>query len=222
MKKIFIITFGILFHVLTTNAQVGINTTEPKASLDIQAQNLDGTTAEGLIVPRLTLAQLKGKDPKYGADQTGALVYVTNVTGGTTTKTARVTDIGYYSFNGTIWIGMTPDQSLRFFYMPSIVLPLSTTDPAHQNGIFTIDLHAEHAKQFGLTDNTSSKASADIADARITPLPTSSFHYLVTYYDNTVFTDVKVATDGKLKYKLINDGANISDKTFMNIIFKLK
>lgn len=37
MKKIFIITFGILFHVLTTNAQVGINTTEPKALPELTA-----------------------------------------------------------------------------------------------------------------------------------------------------------------------------------------
>ena len=85
-------------------AQVTIGSGDlPAATLDVVATKTDGTTAEGIIAPRLTLAQLKAADAQYLAAQTGTVVYVTDATGGTTAKTVNVTAVGYYYFDGSVW-----------------------------------------------------------------------------------------------------------------------
>jgi hypothetical protein len=221
MKRVlFSIILG-FSSIILLQAQIGINTTDPKASLDVQATTFDGTTAEGLIVPRLTLAQLILKDPKYGVEQTGTLIYVTNTTGTTTAKTKKVIVPGYYCFDGTIWQNMSLDQSLRFFYMPSIVLPTDTSDPAYDPATqtFRIDLYTEYTNQFGLS-NTGSSIKSPGATGVVT-LPNNAFEYLITYYDNTVFKNMSVSSVGVLTYKL-PDEIKVTDKTFMNIVFKLK
>jgi hypothetical protein len=65
MKKS-IITLGIIALIsgASLNAQVGINTETPKATLDVVAGKTDGSTAEGMLVPRMTLAQLNAAQAK--------------------------------------------------------------------------------------------------------------------------------------------------------------
>lgn len=58
-----------------TFAQVGINTGDPKASLDVTGFPTVGSKLDGIIAPRLTGLQLRNKT--YTAAQTGAIVYVT-------------------------------------------------------------------------------------------------------------------------------------------------
>ena len=99
------------------NAQVTVGAnTAPNATLDVVATHTDGTTPEGVIAPRLTLAQLKAADGVYSAAQNGAIVFVTDVTGGTSTKTANITAAGYYYYDATnaVWKGMggTMDNKL--------------------------------------------------------------------------------------------------------------
>ena len=99
-----ILSIGVL--LLTggiTYAQVGINTEDPKATLDVMPTNTGATTAEGFIAPRLTRTQIISKDTQYALPQTGTIVYVTDLSGSTTTKTAKITQIGYYYFDGTLW-----------------------------------------------------------------------------------------------------------------------
>jgi hypothetical protein len=85
-------------------SQVGVNTASPQTTLDITAENTDATTAEGIIAPRLTGDQIKGKDAKYTVAQTGAFVYVTAaVTGTPAGKTVNITTTGYYYFDGSLW-----------------------------------------------------------------------------------------------------------------------
>lgn len=219
--RVTLILFSLLCNTMLVLAQVGVNTTEPKATMDIQIATTDGTTAEGLIVPRLTLSQLVSKDSKYALDQTGALVYVTDASGTNSTKTKKVIAPGYYSFDGTIWQSLTPDQSLRFFYMPSVLLPTDASDPSYNavSGSFSIDLYQAYSKQFGLTDTGSSVKSPGATSMPV--LQSNAFEYFITYYDNSVFQNVSLSNTGVLTYKLPSE-VNVSDKTFMNIIFKLK
>ena len=84
-------------------SQVGIDTDQPKATLDIKASPTNANKTDGLIAPRLTGNELKGNDGKYGADQTGAIVYATAAASPTTGKTKNVTEAGYFYFDGTIW-----------------------------------------------------------------------------------------------------------------------
>lgn len=220
MKRIILLMLGIS-SIGFIQAQIGVNTSTPQVSLDIQAAATDATTAEGMSAPRLTLTQLASKDARYASDQTGALVYVTDVTGTATTKTRNVISIGYYYFDGTLWQTVGPDKSLKFFYMPSIVLPTSTSDPAYNPGTqtFTIDLYGIYSIQFGMTNT-----GASIKSPSATSLPviaSSNIEYLITYFDNTVYQNVAVSNAGVLTYQLPTV-FTVSDKTFMNILFKVK
>ena len=76
MKKI-ITAFFIMAGSYLLQAQVGVNTQTPKATFDVVAKKTDGTTAEGVIAPRLTGDQIIAAEAHYGADQTGAIVYAT-------------------------------------------------------------------------------------------------------------------------------------------------
>ncbi|WET51335.1 hypothetical protein PYS58_09360 [Chryseobacterium indologenes] len=63
-------------------AQVGINTENPKATLDITSKK-NPSTIEGLLPPRLTRAELTEKgNTLYGAEQDGAIIYINDASGG--------------------------------------------------------------------------------------------------------------------------------------------
>lgn len=94
----------------SAHAQVGVNNEDPAATMDITATKLDNSTAEGVIAPRLSLTQLASKDGKYLPAQTGCIVYVNDVTGSTTIKTTNVKAVGYYYFDGTVWLNMSVDN----------------------------------------------------------------------------------------------------------------
>ncbi|MBD8349228.1 hypothetical protein [Dysgonomonas sp. HGC4] len=103
MKKKILFILLLLTVMFRANAQVGINTENPKATLDVSAAKTDGTTAEGIIAPKLSLQQLVVKDAKYTADQVGTIVYVNDISGTVSTKTANIKKVGYYYFDGTLW-----------------------------------------------------------------------------------------------------------------------
>lgn len=107
MKKIIYLAFLLLNGL--AYSQVGINTTTPKATMDISIKraNADGTGAIadnsknfGLITPRLTRAELTASTASYCADQAGALIYVTDVSGGDTNGArTNIAAVGYYYFD---------------------------------------------------------------------------------------------------------------------------
>lgn len=90
--------------IFAQNAGVGINTTAPNSTLDINGK-LGVTDLDGLQAPRLTLAQLSAKgDALYGADQKGALVYIADISAGNNTgPRVNIDGVGYYYFDGTLW-----------------------------------------------------------------------------------------------------------------------
>ncbi|PZU90931.1 MAG: hypothetical protein DI529_01600 [Chryseobacterium sp.] len=108
MKKnyfpIALIAFGLSY------AQVGINTDNPKTTLDVNAKrDISGSITDnsqyiGMQAPRITRAELTNNTAAYGTDQTAALVYVTDVSGGDTNIPRTYVDsIGYYYFDGVLW-----------------------------------------------------------------------------------------------------------------------
>lgn len=100
MKKQILLISSVFITGLL-NAQVGINTETPKATLDVVAS---ADMVDGIIAPRLTGDDIKGKDSLYGEEQTGAIVYATEaVTGTPEGKTINVTAEGYYYFDGLVW-----------------------------------------------------------------------------------------------------------------------
>lgn len=83
---------------------VGINTSTPKTTLDIAAR-AGSTDADGLQAPRLTRAALTAKgNGVYGTDQAGAIIYISDITGGdTASQRINITATGYYFFDGNLW-----------------------------------------------------------------------------------------------------------------------
>ncbi len=94
-----------LLGVSLTMAQVGINTEEPKATLDVVSSPADLTKTDGFIAPRLTGDELRVKNALYNApDQTGAVIYATAADSAPAGKTVNVTEEGYYYFDGAVWV----------------------------------------------------------------------------------------------------------------------
>ena len=118
MKKNFkfLFTFAIL-SLGVANAQVGVGTTNPKATLDVTGTPATVTTSDGIIAPRLTGDQLAAKTA-YGADQTAAQVYVTAAATTPAGATVNVTAAGFYYFDGTVWQKVGGSSS-KFDYNPT-------------------------------------------------------------------------------------------------------
>ena len=105
MKKNFYLAIALLGFSVSLNAQtakkgVGIKTDTPQTTLDVRAEATDTSMPDGVLVPRLTVTELNAKSAAYGADQNGALVFVTsNTQGGTGTKEENVKDPGFYYYD---------------------------------------------------------------------------------------------------------------------------
>jgi len=146
-----------LFFMLgySINAQVGINTDNPKSTLHVQKRT-ELTFADGVIPPRISGDSLRLKEGAYAAAQNGAIVYVTSPAVTTGPKTSGVNSTGLFIYdaaasNGTgtgLWnkipasdIGMSNGTyaakfagnlslvniSLGLFTSTFNYLPLSTT-----------------------------------------------------------------------------------------------
>ena len=107
-KRIYFFTLILLFLTgQIVNAQVTIGSQEnPRATLDIRATNAgDNITPEGVIFPHLTRADLDRKVAVYTENLKGTIVYVSSISGtSTTTSTSMITSEGYYFLDGSkIW-----------------------------------------------------------------------------------------------------------------------
>jgi hypothetical protein len=98
MKLLFSSFF--IFFIFFANAQVGIGTTSPAATLDITASPTTGTTVEGVLIPRVTRQRAKdmGTNPSIST-----LIYVNTLDGVANLTAVNITSVGFYFFNGTVW-----------------------------------------------------------------------------------------------------------------------
>lgn len=118
MKKniTILLALGLIFSGNIINAQtgrVGVNTADPKSTMDVNGKTGSDrkslpTDMTGFQAPRLTREELTNKgNALYGAEQKGALIYVTDISGGDaglTSPRKNINSIGYYYFDGTDWI----------------------------------------------------------------------------------------------------------------------
>lgn len=191
-----------------SNAQVTIGSDlvpNKDALLDLKQE---GQTKAGLLMPRVALLQTTSHQPMSAHTQ-GMVVYNTATTGDVSP--------GFYYNNGTKWLKLSTVED-SFFYMPTTVLPLDENDPSHAGGVFTVNLYNVYKEQFGLT-----AANVVVSDnaAKLPVHDSNELYYLITYYDQSVFDEVKLSPTGVLTYKL-KSGYVYSEKTYMNIIFKVK
>ncbi|TGN24289.1 hypothetical protein [Empedobacter tilapiae] len=104
MKKN-LLTLAFLGFTYFANAQVGIDTNTPQATLDIKEKrtsNVNDVSAhDGILIPKVTKAELALKDTNaYTSIQNGAIIYVPNIggaiTGPSLAQVANVDAIGFY------------------------------------------------------------------------------------------------------------------------------
>lgn len=122
-------------------------------------------------------------------------------------------------------LGTASNVKPSFFYMPTIVLPTETTDPAFStgDGKFHINLYDRYKDQIQLTAmSAATPGAAQSTGATGLPLEAvSDLEFYITYFDTDVFTDVQIDPLGELTYKVV-PSPDVTEKTFMNVIFKVK
>ncbi|MRM84929.1 hypothetical protein LEQ04_00450 [Riemerella anatipestifer] len=120
--KLSVLAFlGLGLAVYGQSGKVGVNISSPRATLDVQpsATNSQGDakTNEGILAPQLS----KTRVASIEAPVEGTLVYViddaTKTNGaisnytGNDTKVAKITEKGYYYYNGTEWVKSTANSN---------------------------------------------------------------------------------------------------------------
>jgi hypothetical protein len=123
MKYIHILIFISLCYT-SIFAQVGINTTDPNSTLDITGNPDVASETDGLLLPRLSRSQLINKTG-YGADQTGAIVFVRDLSGVTNAQTENVTSLGFYYWTGTVWSALLTDSTIETSNIQLVTISLT-------------------------------------------------------------------------------------------------
>ena len=174
MKKRFIILSAITWSGLAFS-QVGVNTPEPKATLEIVAKNDKGTSTnvDGIVVPRV--------DRQRAQSMTNVpistLLYINDITTGTQTGTAELIDLaGYYYFDGRVWAKLNPvvsgiDQDHNIYNSNGALLENRIVNQTDK----TLSFLGTAVNAFSVAGNT---FSVDAANNRIgfgTASPSSKF-----------------------------------------------
>ncbi|WP_179472164.1 hypothetical protein [Chryseobacterium sp. H1D6B] len=92
-------------------AQMGINTSTPLSTLDINAKNSTGTSAsaDGILIPRVD----RQRAQNMSGTPVSTMVYINSIATGSPTGTAvNIDTIGYYYYNGTSWIKLNPSVNI--------------------------------------------------------------------------------------------------------------
>lgn len=99
--------FNIFFlYSIFSFSQVGINTTSPNATLEINAKNPTGntTSADGIIIPNITRERANSISENTTKS---TLVYINEITTGSQTgSTVDVDKEGFYYYNGNKWVNI--------------------------------------------------------------------------------------------------------------------
>lgn len=160
MKKI--IYFSIMLFSHYSFSQVGIGTNDPKTTLDVLGLPTDTTIADGITAPRISGTNLKAKDGSYGSDQIGAIVYVTEAltSSDTSTKTANITTIGYYYFDGSVWNSLKSGSNENIYNTDGTLTENRTVSQED----YTLNFTGNKTNGFNVGSNT---LSVDMSNNRV-------------------------------------------------------
>jgi len=216
MKKtiLHLATFALLLSVCSNlNAQVTVGSNKAPEAFSLLELISDGHS--GLRLPQLTEAQRNAMtDGTFKASPLSKGLQIFNLDNGC---------MEYW--NGSDWRSYC-DNTTNWFYMPSIVIDVTTS------GTFSRDLHLEYKKQFCDSDNSLVKMDSPLVGTPMVksdagaPNPFSKIYddvdlyYYVTGYDTDVFSNISITSAGILTYTVNAD--NVSDATYMNIVFVVK
>ena len=205
-------------HITTDPAPLVFSTSPGGNASGVERMRITGTGNVGIATP---------DDPSEKLDIADGNLRVRNINTnlGTSSDKVVVADA-----NGVLKTVATVTAAPQFFYAPSLVLPTSNTNlpnyVTYSGGTFTVNLHGIYQNQFGMVGNVSGAARTAIKSPTATTLPVlgaAALEYFVTYFDNTVFdpTSITLSDTGVLTYQVLGT-ASVTEKTYMNIVFKVK
>jgi hypothetical protein len=205
MKKAFFSTI-LFLGINLFSSQIGVNTDTPQATFDIvlPSNYIKGSKA-GITIPQLSGNQIEAINT-IGI-RSGTLVYST---GASSEVIKDVTSEGYWYWKNPIdkWEPLLVNAP-KFFYSPSV--PINTS-----LSISSIDLYSNYKNQF-----TAPMASSTGSTGSIPIFAADQLEYYVTWYDNTIFNNVIIDSNGVLTYSTLST-ADTSKPTYMNVVFVVK
>jgi hypothetical protein len=156
MKKLF--TLLVFSLSLSTYAQVGIGTVLPTATLDVVAANPTGaaTTVDGIVIPRVT----RQRAQSMTGITTSTIIYVNEVVTGTAAgSTINVTAIGFYYYNGTVWIalGGAGVSDHDWYKFGTTTAPTAITDDMFHTGDVSIGKNTASASKLDISENLTAR-----------------------------------------------------------------
>ncbi len=227
MKKFLLLTCFVTLFVFNVQGQVTVGSSEEphsKALLDLnQGLGTDHNESEkGFFLPRVNLLSTTDF---FGTNEhkEGVVVYNRNTSGMGVVAAERVYP-GFYYNSGSKWERLYFGTT-NWFYMPSIAIDVTTS------GEFTRDLYLEYRKQFEDSQDSQIPANSPAAGTALIASPdapnhfstlfaTDKLYYYVTGYDAAVFSNLGIDKNGVLTYTV--DADNVTDATYMNIVFVVK
>jgi len=215
-----VIVLPLLLNYALLNAQVTVGSNvPPNATLDVVASKTDGSTAEGIIAPRLTGDQIQAADLLYGDPQNAAIVYAIEPVSTPSPKTVNIKKAGYYYYDApnAVWVAVNTGNEV-WFYMPSFNLPLGTQVGAQRS----FSLYKEYERQFKQIGNSQFVVSYNAENPAnvVVPYSVSELEYFVTAYSDNVITITGLDQFGILYYTV--NSLLAPEGSFINVIFKVK
>lgn len=119
-------------------AQIGINTPMPIASLDIVAKRNDGSTAEGVLPPRLSGDEIKAGDSRYTESHAGTILYASAAVRIPSGKTVNINAAGLYYYDGKMWQRMLPGDPRKLNPQSAGDIK-SSVHPSDHNGWYLLN-----------------------------------------------------------------------------------
>ncbi|MFP3593826.1 hypothetical protein [Chryseobacterium sp. SIMBA_038] len=222
MKKTFMLAFVVsLFSI--ANAQVGIDTPTPKASLDVTGKPANSSSLDGIIPPRITGDQLRAKT--YTTSQTGAQVYVTAADSAPAGQTVNVRSIGNYYFDGNVWKYMPGTDNTLPNGTGSLVMINGVVQVAQEMSMrlandWTIPVSASNPAGVGSTNrNPIGQMTVKLIDNYNTFTSTATTNAFTVKNDGTYLVGmnfpIQVQSNGPLNGNLYYGIFNVTDNTWV-------
>lgn len=185
--------------------QVGVNTTTPKATLDVTGQPGDTNQTDGFIAPRITGSQLKDKDDRYTSEQDGAIVSVTSGLANTDTsaRTRNVLKKGYYTFDSTKG---SNGEWVRMFDNAPVIFSGADGSNAHSGNTVTISAANNNTGTANMMTRTFTVTEKSLV--------TFSLSVPVTDIVNANGTNLTDGTSKNYGFNMILDGGNFNNYLF--------
>lgn len=182
MNKLLIIGMVTCFAITQTNAQVGINTHDPKAQLDINIENpASPEPTDGILIPRIS--NFPTSNPT--ADQHGMLIFLT------TQKGAFLPGFYWWNFTSGNWEGLTGKASSDFYKIGTTAPATSLDDAIFRKGNVSIGGPSQNVKLRIMIDNQEDHAIRTGLEIENASSSAKNVTYGIVSSNNTATADKK-------------------------------